>query len=335
MKIYLLITILSLSYILCFGQCGSVLDAVEKVIPLRQQNYHKIVYNKDSVFVFNDTSIWYATKKLLPKKSIADGKWILFSSNDSVIMIECKYKDSLLDGEVIFRNKRGIITEKSNYFHGEINGEQYKYYDDGELSQKLNYKNGLRNGKEINYSRNGSIFSQCNYNIDKMNGVYESWWDNNYIRSRHSYLNGLLNGAFYDWDNKGRIENYSYYLNGKPEGLSIVYEQGILKFERYYENGELIKEVQEYYDIPDKSNSLNHEILIKKEAYKNDSLITIITYFKNCIKESETSIKYIGTVDCEKIYNRVGHHKYWNKNGKLIKELIYEDDKLINEKNYR
>lgn len=350
-----------------FAQCNSyVLDAVQRLeFPT---NPMTININDKPVFVFSDTDWTYVSKLSVPDTSLLDGTWVLLADNNiDKILLQVTYKNHLPDGKLICRDNDGTLTEEWNYNNGKLDGKQIQYYnkklwaeenyiygdkdglqkryfENGQISNLENHKNGKRDGEQKSYYMDGSMQSISTYRNGQIIGDYKSWYKNGKNwRVEHYDDNGRKQGAFYVWDEKGRIIEYSFFKDNLPMGISLGFGDGKPTFERYFESGQLKREVFEYYTSPQKyfetkkKKKVEYDFTqvehsIKKEALYEDNIIIIRTYYPSGQLQSEEPIFFAGEKDCKKIYKKTGIHKFWTEDGKLEKELVYKDDKLIETK---
>ena len=88
---------------------------------------------------------------------------------------------------------------------------------------------------------NGSIYNFNNIIISKIkngNGILKIFDKNEKLRFEGQYINGIRNGK--EYDNEGRLIFIGDYLYGKKwNGIIKEYNNGKLKFESIYINGQI------------------------------------------------------------------------------------------------
>lgn len=315
--------------------------------PLSMKDYKVSVKGGDTTFIFSDTinrvyvHIW---DKSIPDTSLIDGKWILPAMNNpTLLLVEVTYKNKVRDGFLILRNNAGRLIDSMFYKNGLLEGRRYSY--NATTYDHFNYLNGVFDGEQKTFYTNNKLAHIFYYSNGKING--EAKWFNRKgsLSSLENYRDGKKDGEFMEWDDEGRLAKYSYFINDIPVGVQFDFYEGKLRHEVYFKDSLAYKEVQEYYTLPEKVNikkakgetycNANQVVQkIKREVVVLDNIIYTKEYYETGQQESEVLEKYIGEKDCKKIYHKVGRHKYWDESGKLVKELIYEDDKLLERKNY-
>lgn len=94
-----------------------------------------------------------------------------------------------------------------------------EYYKSGQKKMEGTMKDGLRHGE------------------------WSYWYENGKLWSRGSFVNGKSEGRFLSYGENGLLFQESYYKNGVPDGKWAFYKNDQRIKEVYYENGNLINEV--------------------------------------------------------------------------------------------
>jgi antitoxin component YwqK of YwqJK toxin-antitoxin module len=179
-------------------------------------------------------------------------------------------------------------------------------YDSGELRFEINHIDGKRIGWLKHYSKEGRILGEVN--LINGNGDLKVKHENGTPALEVSYRDGLINGLVKDWYENGQLSTESNYLNGMLDGLSKDwYENGQLRTESNYLKGLLNGLSRDWYE----NGKLEEEC-----NYNEGSKIT-------CKNFNET-----GFLETEDIY---GLQRYYNNDGKLIKEYLNGVTKEYNE----
>tara|TARA_B100000902_G_C27162442_1_gene839447 strand:- start:36 stop:881 length:846 start_codon:yes stop_codon:yes gene_type:complete len=142
------------------------------------------------------------------------------------------YENGQINGTGSYKDGDGtdLIEDTEIPTHGRTG--QWKYfYENGQLEFKATYKNGLYGPFKL-YYENGQLKSEGTVKDGKEDGPYKSYYENGQIKMDNTFRNGIQIGAhesFYDNGNK----NYLYYYNQDGTRDSTI------KLKRWYENGQL------------------------------------------------------------------------------------------------
>ncbi len=201
------------------------------------------------------------------------------------------------------------------------------------LFEKYNPKTG---GSEVR--NNGGYAAQ---------GWIEDYYDNGKLLHKGYYVEGQLK-VYKNFYPDGILEREfksaglsngeltTFYKSGKIKSKSLCAETFILKYEEFYENGQL-----EYLEEYDKKG----EYYIRTQNYfengKPESILelkdpkklvyTKIEYHENGNVKEQGAVYYSRSAGD---YYKAEIWKEFDENGKLIKEVAYENGKPVSEKNY-
>ena len=205
-------------------------------------------------------------------------------------------------------------------------GQQQFYYENGQLSSEGIIKNGLPEGYWISYYSNGIIKSEGN----RKENLLDSTW------------------IFYD--QYGNIKSKINYKSGKKNGLKVTYSDSCnIILEEFYINDLKQNFTTFYYDVKGKKKwkEINFIDNIKEgksfEYALDGRLISIIFYKKGTLVGKESINRFdklnrkkntwkifydSGKLKEEMRYKNGllnGYYKTYDKNGKLIKAILYID----------
>ena len=188
------------------------------------------------------------------------------------------------------------------------------------------------------YFENGkpsSIYVRVN---GKNHGLCRQWFENGNLKFKGEFSKGLPIGIHYTYYENGQIEYkkiygksakyFHYYKNGKKSGKTFTNLPKIEKSKAWFDNGKLMyKSIHRYpgpgctqnlYDTTDIKCFYNGKKVFLKNKQYVDSLGKPIKiksfyfhkeYYSNGIIKTKTKIK-----------KGNGYKRYYNENGKLIKE---------------
>jgi antitoxin component YwqK of YwqJK toxin-antitoxin module len=132
------------------------------------------------------------------------------------VLISCKNEPKEVVKSYHFNGKPMVvdyIDEDSNVV------KTVEYYKNGQKKMEGTLKNGVRNGE------------------------WSYWYDNGKLWSRGSFVNGKSEGRFLSYNEKGMLFQESFYKNGVPDGKWAFYKDDQRIKEVYYENGNILNEV--------------------------------------------------------------------------------------------
>ena len=200
-------------------------------------------------------------------------------------------------------NDDGVKVEKS-------------YYPTGELHTVVTMKNGVMDGRFASYHPNGNV----EISVD--------------------YKNGVANGKYLKYYYKGVIEESYTYVDGKREGPATIHDEfGAISEELFYVNDTLDGPATQYYNFGEIA-VLGHYTKGKKdgawsfwtphgektaEAIFDMGTGTAYSFYADGSISTETPF-----VDEKKH----GVEKYYDRKGKLVKEITYEHDVEISTREY-
>lgn len=231
----------------------------------------------------------------------------------SVLFISCNSKEGVENNSVL---------KKTYYDNGKIKTEEWfkddtikhgifkKYYEDGTLGQIVNYKNNQREGEEKSYYPNG-VLEYSAYNKNNKSDSVAVWYhENGNIAGKYNYLKGVFFGDQFKYDLEGGIT--SYYFNN-IEGFTL--------FERYYNNGKILKDSGSPFFLVYNKNELllneqfesilyiaippNCSYKLGINEYKNKSKVTLGGLRKNYKRNY-----YAHTFYLDKIFKERGEYKW-------------------------
>ena len=112
-------------------------------------------YIHDIINVDNSYKEFYYTWIYIDGKKY--GKWRYYYYYGRQLYAIINYKNDVVNGEVIFFNRKGNKTAKYIYKDNKMNGEYESYYENGNIRTKAFYKNGILEGEYIRYKKNGKV----------------------------------------------------------------------------------------------------------------------------------------------------------------------------------
>lgn len=208
----------------------------------------------------------------------------------------------------------GSVLSEGYMKEGKPEGYWKTYYTTGVIKSEGNRKNFQLDSVWIFYNSTGDTLNKINYLFGKKNGYsYEYFTDRSkpeligVVKSKELLVNDVKEGMAYYFYNSGRLKEEMYYSNNKPDGRSIEYAE---------DDGRIIT-IKRY----NKGNLVERE---KINRFRSDGL-----------KDGEWREFYEGIkIKTESQFkNGVlnGYYKEYDKNGKLLLTLLYDNGRLVEE----
>jgi antitoxin component YwqK of YwqJK toxin-antitoxin module len=153
-----------------------------------QQGNHQLtkIYKKDIGHV-----AYVDVKSKDTIEFINSGSFTLTShfENGKVAVVQ-NFFDGKFDGESLWYNADGSLTEKNMYVHGDNHGVSTKYFANGKVYLETPYQNDNKYGLEIEYYENGNKRRETPYINDDVNGFEILYNTNGTVKSKTFYWNG-------------------------------------------------------------------------------------------------------------------------------------------------
>ncbi len=260
------------------------------------------------------------------------------------------YDKGLLEGVSLYYHPNGTLSKEVPYHKDGIDGLVQFFDDQGNCIEKINYSEGVREGSaialwsqnQIKYTEewqkgsllNGTYFTPDGKEISRVENSsgFQAVFENNTLASLIEYQKGIVDGEVKTFNPKGQLvslyhikdemkdgEEWEYYPSNdaKPSSkLCIQWKEDTLQgtVKTWYENG-VLESQREMHDNKKHGPSyawFKDGGLMLMEEYENDLLVKG-SYFK---KDGKKPIS--------KIENGKGIATLSDKDGRLIKKIIYE-----------
>jgi antitoxin component YwqK of YwqJK toxin-antitoxin module len=181
------------------------------------------------------------------------------------------------------------------YKKGKLNGLTKYYY------------RGYYPTKDSQYYENGPVYGIRNYEDGKLTGEGKDFYNNDKVAYAWNFKDGKLNGEAKSYSKDGKILGEANYIDGELNGVVRQYlPDGTLEYSAQFKDGKLNGTESYYYPTMKMMLSLNDDN--KKNAMKIDGNYND------------------GRMD--------GHFRTFYETGQLESDSIYQNDKLVNTKNY-
>ncbi len=170
------------------------------------------------------------------------------------------YSDNQRSGKWTFYFRTGGIEQKGRFERGRYQGLWMWYYPNGNTWREESYFNGREDGLFVEYDRDGKILTKGDYISGEKDGEWIYQVGDH--EERGTYVIGLREGEWKYFYNDGKLKYEGFYSQGNPDKRhKYYYPSGVLKEEQYYEMGIREKNWKKY----DKEGNLVMTI-----TYKNN-----------------------------------------------------------------
>ncbi len=106
----------------------------------------------------------------------------------------------------------------------------------------------LAQGKYTEYKYDNGVISSAGYLLDgKPDGYWKTFYPNGNIKSEGNRSDFQLDSLWVFYAENGEKKSVSEYKNGKKNGVTDIYQNGVLKTREYYSNDRRVNEYVEYY----------------------------------------------------------------------------------------
>ena len=146
------------------------------------------------------------------------------------------YQNNQRSGAWTFYYLKGGVEQRGRFQRGRYQGTWTWYYPNGNVWREERYFNGREDGEFVEYDLTCNILTKGEY----MNGEKEGAWiyqvgDH---EERGNYVIGLREGDWTYFYNNGKVKYEGYYSQGNPDKRhKFYYPTGQIKEEQYYELG--------------------------------------------------------------------------------------------------
>lgn len=250
-----------------------------------------------------------------------------------------KFQEGQASGEYLLYNNKGGMTQRKVFIDDNLNGPAEYYYDVGEDTKRYNFvfKENKVQGEFKEYYPHGIEMTISRYTSGEKQGLEKEFYPSGEIAAEYNYVNGLYDGKVKTYFPNGQIQSEGIAKEGLYEGpWKTYYSNGIIEGEFSYDQGKY-DGLYKSYDIDGKLHSefvyRSGDIKEYKYFAKDGSLIREE-------KKKGGELQYVGYSAynqkiSEGVYDikggKTGLWKFYSKNGVLIEEGSYVDNKANGE----
>ncbi|MGD9992540.1 MAG: toxin-antitoxin system YwqK family antitoxin [Salinivirgaceae bacterium] len=213
---------------------------------------------------------------------------------------------------VKYMSTHELFVTANEHLDSNYNGVDTAYCLNGNEIIKvfIEYKSGIKIRVE-GYYDNSQIFRVSSFKENLCHGIETQWYKNGQKEFQVGYENGIEITPFITWYETGELESYSDYNQKKNTGI----------VKEWHKNGHLKSEI-----ISVDSTELGCE---ERYYYDNGSLSTV--QFNNMNKQKylgyykSGKLKFEGNI-FNAIWNSIGKWQEWYENGVLKREYFFEEN---------
>ncbi|MBR5603801.1 MAG: hypothetical protein IKW51_06295 [Bacteroidales bacterium] len=151
-------------------------------------------------------------------------------NKEGYIIKKIDYKNDLIDGTLCEWARSGLLLKKQEYKGGQLDGRTVICYDNGFLQEESEYKEGKKHGVTVWYSyankAQGPKAVMYTYVDGQFEGPQEVYYESGYLKSVKMFSGNVANGAAVELYEDGSIKSECTYKNGEMKGKVKEYKQG-------------------------------------------------------------------------------------------------------------
>lgn len=281
---------------------------------------------------------------------LLDSTWKFYDEKGRINKV-INYKVGKKDGLTINYDTLSRILSSELYKGDTKDGAHKTFYINGHLKTITTYVNGKAEGQALEYSADSLItgistfkggilqgYEKINQRdeLNRRQGVWKDFYDNMEVKKVRRFNDDSLDGYVKDFDIKGNLVKTKKYSNGKlvkraPEIANVeiyreVYDDGTLKYEGVYSEGEAIGTHFHYIQKLRCDSSLfrrddTSEVFIRKVFCRNIPVPdSAIEYFSGVVIAR-------GAVDS--VRNRIGVWSEFHNTGEFRGKGLYKDGNRV------
>ena len=303
------------------------------------------------------------------RQFLLDSIW-RFYDEKGMITKSIRYNEGKKDGLTINFDTLGYFISTEFYKKDVKDGPQKTFYSKSKTKTFTIYVNGKAEGQALEFSADSLIIGISTYKggilqgyekinqkdeLNRKQGIWKEFYDNMELKRMRQFNDDSLDGYVKDFDSKGNLLATKKYNNGKritkaPEIADVeiyreVYEDGTLKYEGVYSEGEPLGTHYHYIQKLRCDSSLfrrddTSDVFIRRSFCRNVPIPdSAVEYFNGIIvaKGAVDSVRnrvgvwseyhYTGEFKGRGLYkegNRVGNWEFFYAGGKLEQKGTYD-----------
>lgn len=236
------------------------------------------------------------------------------------------FKKGLPDGEMRCSDNAGVLLGVGEFKAGKRDGKEEKFdAKTGKKTAEGNWKKGVQDGLQEQFNpQSGERILEVHYTAGKKDGRERAWdGQGKELIADLEWENGVQSG----FDNRGT--QHRTYLNGKYHGLQKEFgidgNRFFVAYEQNYANGEL-------HGTQKRINAKGNVTELSEFEHGNLRARTVDEYSyggQHIHHVSRLAIKADVNEFIASDLSNDGLEQYWDNNGHLIRELVWNKGKLV------
>ena len=303
------------------------------------------------------------------RQFLLDSIWRFYDEKGRITK-SIRYSEGKKDGLTINFDTLGYFTSTEFYKKDVKDGPQKTFYSKSKTKTVTIFVNGKAEGQALEFSADSLIIGISTYKggilqgyekinqkdeLNRKQGIWKEFYENMELKKMRQFNDDSLDGYVKDFDSKGNLLSTKKYNNGKritnaPEIADVeiyreVYEDGTLKYEGVYSEGEPIGTHYHYIQKLRCDSSLfrrddTSDVFIRRSFCRNVPVPdSAVEYFNGIIiaKGAVDSVRnrvgvwseyhYTGEFKGKGLYkegNRIGYWEFFYAGGKLEQKGTYD-----------
>ena len=303
------------------------------------------------------------------RQFLLDSIWRFYDEKGRITK-SIRYNEGKKDGLTINFDTLGYFTSTEFYKKDVKDGPQKTFYSKSKTKTVTIFVNGKAEGQALEFSADSLIICISTYKggilqgyekinqkdeLNRKQGIWKEFYENMELKKMRQFNDDSLDGYVKDFDSKGNLLSTKKYNNGKritnaPEIADVeiyreVYEDGTLKYEGVYSEGEPIGTHYHYIQKLRCDSSLfrrddTSDVFIRRSFCRNVPVPdSAVEYFNGIIiaKGAVDSVRnrvgvwseyhYTGEFKGKGLYkegNRIGYWEFFYAGGKLEQKGTYD-----------
>ncbi len=193
------------------------------------------------------------------------------------------YSDSIIEANMLTRNKDIKINDRVNY---------YWYHSNRINSNRGGYSGKLLHGKYQVLNKVGELISMGEFAYGLKCGEWKYWHKDGEIKSQGTFSDGFKIGDFKYYNSSGKIIDLKKYKKGVLHGNQYNFVDGKQTVKKYRRGKEIIKTPKE------KKNKEEDKKITKEEMKENERV-------KEKIKDKSKDLENNSAEDKSNFFNRL------------------------------
>jgi len=203
-------------------------------VPVGIHRFYDTTGTVENAYLYNEVG-QKISEGIIDDQGRRRGTWTEFYQKGE-IRAKGYYTNNQRSGVWTFFFLSGGMEQKGRFERGRYQGLWSWYYKNGNTWREESYFNGREDGEFVEYDRSGNILTKGDYISGEKDGEWIYQVGDH--QEKGSYVIGLREGDWIYYYNDGKLKYEGRYSQGNPDKRhKYYYQTGALKEEQYYEMG--------------------------------------------------------------------------------------------------